>query len=111
MKGGDGKTYVIKEVGSEGKKYKRWSVVASSELITVIKDGDHFTNVIVKDVEEPSVVSETAEKKASVRKAPSEPAKNYNEGYEMTSASDGKIYVVKTVGSDEKQFKRWVLKK
>jgi ubiquitin-protein ligase len=114
MIGQDGKTYVIKEVGSEGKKYKRWSLDAvqiQSGKITVVKDGDDFTNVIVKDVDEVKSDSEKTEKKEAVRKAPKEQAKNYPDGHEMTSPFDNKVYVVKTVGTEGKQFKRWVLKK
>jgi hypothetical protein len=67
--------------------------------ITIITDGDDYTEVIVDEKKEP------------VRKAPKEPAKNYENGYEMTSPFDNKVYVVKTVGTEGKQFKRWVLKK
>jgi ubiquitin-protein ligase len=103
MNGQDGKTYVIKEVGTEGKKYKRWSLSDVQNVtiknITIITDGDDYTEVIVDEKKEP------------VRKAPKEPAKNYENGYEMTSPFDNKVYVVKTVGTEGKQFKRWVLKK
>jgi ubiquitin-protein ligase len=151
MVGQDGKTYVIKEVGTEGKKYKRWSLVSEQnklhtikivtdgddyteiivkdlhdvkqqEQIKIVTDGDDYTEIIVKNLDDvkqqensekvDSVESKTTEKKAaSVRKAPNEPAKNYDNGYEMTSPFDNKVYVVKTVGTDAKQFKRWVLKK
>ena len=117
MLGQDGKTYVIKEVGTEGKKYKRWSLsdvqnvkVDVDQTMKVITLGDDYTEVIV-DESAASVESKTTEKKESVRKAPKEPAKNYDNGYEMTSPFDNKVYVVKTVGTDAKQFKRWVLKK
>ena len=118
MVGQDGKTYVIKEVGTEGKKYKRWSLsdiqnvtVDLDQTMKIITIGDDYTEVIV-DESGASVESKTTEKKAaSVRKAPNEPAKNYDNGYEMTSPFDNKVYVVKTVGTDAKQFKRWVLKK
>ena len=111
MVGQDGKTYVIKEVGTEGKKYKRWSLSDIQNItvktINIVTDGEDFTDVIVGDISE----SKTAEKKEPVRKAPKELAKNYDNGYEMTSPFDNKVYVVKTVGADGKQFKRWVLKK
>ena len=120
MVGQDGKTYVIKEVGTEGKKYKRWSLSdvqnVTVKTITIVTDGDDFTDVIVEESAPAaesvaSVESKTTEKKESVRKAPKEPAKNYDNGYEMTSPFDNKVYLVKTVGTDAKQFKRWVLKK
>ena len=60
---------------------------------------------------EKSILDDKSEKKEPVRKAPKEPAKNYDNGYEMTSPFDNKVYLVKTVGTDAKQFKRWVLKK
>jgi hypothetical protein len=111
MVGQDGKTYVIKEVGTEGKKYKRWSLSdvqnVTVKTINIVTDGEDFTDVIVKEISE----DKTTEKKEPVRKAPKEPAKNYDNGYEMTSPFDNKVYLVKTVGTDAKQFKRWVLKK
>jgi ubiquitin-protein ligase len=111
MVGQDGKTYVIKGVGAEGKKYKRWSLSDVQNItvktINIVTDGEDFTDVIVEDISE----SKTTEKKEIVRKAPKEQAKNYDNGYEMTSPFDNKVYVVKTVGTEGKQFKRWVLKK
>jgi ubiquitin-protein ligase len=111
MVGQDGKTYVIKEVGTEGKKYKRWSLSdvqnVTVKTINIVTDGEDFTDVIVKEISEDKIT----EKKEPVRKAPKEPAKNYDNGYEMTSPFDNKVYLVKTVGTDAKQFKRWVLKK
>jgi hypothetical protein len=123
MTGQDGKTYIIKEVGSEGKKYKRWTLATEKNKVHTVKivtDGDDYTEIIVKDLDDvkqeksekvESVESIKTEKKASVRKAPKELAKNYDNGYEMTSPFDNKVYTVKTVGTDDKQFKRWVLKK
>jgi ubiquitin-protein ligase len=56
--------------------------------------------------------SDDKTKEKSVRKAPNEHAKNYEEGYEMTSIIDNKVYIVKKVGKEEgKQYKRWVMKK
>ena len=134
MVGQDGKTYVIKEVGTEGKKYKRWSLSSVQNVtvktIQIVTIGDDFTDVIVEESKktqenvkelkeiqekliemEKSILDDTSEKKEPVRKAPKELAKNYDNGYEMTSPFDNKVYLVKTVGTDAKQFKRWVLKK
>lgn len=124
MLGQDGKTYVIKEVGSEGKKYKRWTVcdtpITNAEKVEAIKDIEEVEEIKevekVKDIGEDEVKEaeedlEKTEKKTAVRKAPKESAKNYENGFEMISPFDNKIYVVKTVGNSDKQFKRWVLKK
>jgi ubiquitin-protein ligase len=62
--------------------------------------------VVVKHIEE-----QDGQKKAT-RKAPSNLAKSFNNGYEMVSENDKRTYVVKTIGEGtEKEFKRWVLKK
>ena len=119
MIGLDQKRYIVKEVKAkpmdispevadaasitQPKNYKRWVLCNEKEM----------TQEVVKDVGEESV-SKNSEKKATVRKAPKEPAKNYENGFEMTSSFDNKVYLVKTVGAAEtpdKQFKRWVLKK
>ena len=44
------------------------------------------------------------------RKTPLECPKNHDVGFEMASAKDGRLYVVKMVGKPPKAFKRWVLK-
>ena len=44
------------------------------------------------------------------RKMPFESPKDHEEGFEMTSLTDGRRYVVKMVGKPPKAFKRWVLK-
>ena len=112
MVGQDGKTYVIKEVGSEEKKYKRWSLSdvqnVTMDIVKIIALEDDYTDVIVDIVSTES--NEKSDKKTPVRKAPKELAKNYSVGQEMTG-EDGKTYVVKEVGTEGKQFKRWVLKK
>lgn len=119
MIGLDKKMYIVKEVKpkiievspevaiaasiTQPKSYKRWVLSEEKEVV-----------LVVKDVDEQSNVSKTTEKKVVVRKAPKESAKNYENGFEMTSSFDNKVYLVKTVGSSEtpdKQFKRWVLKK
>lgn len=43
------------------------------------------------------------------RKMPHENAKDFEEGFEMTSLTDGRRYIVKMVGKPPKAFKRWVL--
>lgn len=73
----------------------------------------------VKEIQEPvdatnnDTTKETDdEKKKGGRKAPSKPAKSFDNGYEMVSENDKRTYVVKTMGEGtEKAFKRWVLKK
>jgi ubiquitin-protein ligase len=64
------------------------------------------TSTVEKDLEADD------EKKKTGRKAPSKPAKSFENGYEMVSENDKRTYVVKTMGEGtEKAFKRWVLKK
>ena len=89
--------YIIKEIGKDDKKYKRW-VLCPEEPIKEITVG-----------EEPEA-EEAVAKKTHIRKAPKEPAKNYENGHEVTT-EDNKIYVVKTVKVGDKEFKRWVPKK
>jgi ubiquitin-protein ligase len=67
--------------------------------------------IVVKDIKEADNESADDEKKKPTRKAPSNSAKYFDDGYEMVSDNDSRTYVVKTVGSSEKPFKRWVLKK
>jgi ubiquitin-protein ligase len=79
---------------------------------------------LVKDIKEPSATTANTaaskkeddksedEKKKATRKAPSKPAKNFENGHELVSENDGRTYVVKTMGEGtDKAFKRWVLKK
>jgi len=127
MNGLDGKLYVVKEIGLGTSKYNRWFCTTDNvdanqtaktvdTTIVVVKSGDDFTDVIVKSEEVKEVEKEQNEevkdeKKKPVRRAPKEHAKNHPEGYELIG-EDQKMYVVKTIGSEEeKSFKRWVLKK
>ena len=132
MNGLDGKTYIVKSIGTGDTKYNRWFLTNEavdtnqsaktvdtnqSETIVVVKSGDDFTDVIVKseEVKEVETVEQNEEvkdeKKKPVRRAPKEHAKNHPEGFELIG-EDQKLYVVKTIGAgEEKSFKRWVLKK
>jgi ubiquitin-protein ligase len=95
----NGRIYVVKEVGKDDKKYKRW-VLSPDEPKTAsenIKEigGDETKTLVVK--------------KTYVRKAPKESAKTYENGHEIIT-EDNKVYVVKTVNILGKQLKRWELK-
>jgi ubiquitin-protein ligase len=92
--------YVVKEVGKDDKKYKRW-VLSPDEPKTTsenIKEigGDETKTLVVK--------------KTYVRKAPKESAKIYENGHEIIT-EDNKVYLVKTVSCLGKEYKRWELKK
>ncbi len=105
----DNKNYKVKEVGTENKKFKRWVSAGEEEKEIKVKDivvKDNQGDVVQQTKEEDTVSNEKGK-----RKAPTNPASGYNEGHEMKSDNDGKIYVVKSVGKEGKEFKRWVLKK
>jgi ubiquitin-protein ligase len=98
----NGRMYVVKEVGKDDKKYKRWVLSpgepnTGSESIKIITVGGETENGVVV-------------KKTYVRKAPKEPAKIYENGHEIIT-EDNKVYLVKTVNCLGKEYKRWELKK
>ena len=127
MSENDKRYYIVKEVGNESKKYKRWILAKGTEIpnekpiiektienkeegISVKKSEDSKEKEnSVKKSEEKS--EDSKEKEKGKRKAPEESASKYDVGYEMKSDNDGKMYVVKSVGKEGKEFKRWVLKK
>lgn len=81
-------------------------------------DGEQIQKKQVKEIAEPndSTTNKDKEsdddKKKGGRKAPSKPAKSFENGYEMVSENDKRTYVVKTMGEGtDKAFKRWILKK
>ena len=85
---------------------RKKKVIASS---TTVKDIKESGNTVEKDKELDKV---SVDDKKSTRKAPSKPAKSFDNGYELVSENDKRSYVVKTMGEGtEKAFKRWVLKK
>jgi ubiquitin-protein ligase len=98
----NGRMYVVKEVGKDDKKYKRWVLspgepkTASENIKIITVGGESQYGVVVK--------------KTYVRKAPTEPAKNYENGHEIITEGN-KVYLVKTVGILGKEYKRWELKK
>ena len=98
----NGRMYVVKEVGKDDKKYKRW-VLCSSEPSTQSKS---IKIITVGDESQ----TEAFIKKTYVRKAPKKPAKNYENGHEIIT-EDNKVYLVTTVNLLGKEYKRWQLKK
>jgi ubiquitin-protein ligase len=57
---------------------------------------------------EPEILEQKKVINKSKRKAPNNPAKNYDIGHELLSENDNKIYIVKLIKND---VRRWVLKK
>ena len=124
----DGRCYIVKEIGAEGKKYKRWVLAKNDEVKNISKE-EILKDIKVESVkvQEIKVIDSTNisneksngnsdeksedTKEKGKRKAPSVSASKFDVGYEMKSENDNKMYVVKSVGKDGKEFKRWVLKK
>ena len=101
--------YVVKEIGKDDKKYKRWVLCLDEPSATVTlgaSESESIKTITVGGETETGVVL----KKTYVRKAPKESAKIYENGHEITTG-DNKVYVVKTVKLGEKEYKRWELKK
>lgn len=139
----DDRYYIVKEIGAEGKKYKRWVLAKNDEVKNLSKEEilqDTKAESLKGSTEQPKVSSKqektigtssetpkemnvivgksdeksedsSSDKKKGERKAPKQSASLYEVGYELKSENDGKMYVVKSVGKEGKEFKRWVLKK
>ena len=120
MNGLDGKLYVVKSIGLGTTKYNRWFSTTDldtvKQTVEVLSNPEEVHNKPEVD-NKPEVANgkpedkSTEEKKKPVRRAPKQAAKDHTEGFELVG-EDQKMYVVKTIGSEEtKAFKRWVLKK
>jgi uncharacterized Fe-S cluster-containing protein len=126
--------YVVKEFLRGNTTYKRWSKIADVKAVKILEELSKDKTLSEKIIKEKKTVKntlltelnktenvahivktidtlETKEESQKTRKAPNQSAKDYEVGYELISDNDGKIYVVKQVGTGDKQFKRWVLKK
>jgi ubiquitin-protein ligase len=126
--------YVVKEILRANTTYKRWSKIADVKALKILEELSKDKTLGKKIIKEKKTVKnslltelnktdnvaqivktidilETKEESQKTRKAPNQSAKDYEVGYELISDNDGKIYVVKQVGTGDKQFKRWVLKK
>ncbi len=107
----NGRMYIVKEIGKDDKKYKRWVVDSDSkshQVVTLVKE---ITVGVETEVKETTNNEKTEVKeKTYVRKMPEEYAKQYEIGHEVTT-EDNHVYVVKMVKRGEKEFKRWILKK
>lgn len=113
-------TDIMKENGYDFTQAEKSKVLLTEDDYN--SDGEQIQQNKVKEIQEPVNTNTTEnnnkekdsedEKKKGVRKAPSKPAKNFDNGYEMVSENDKRTYVVKTMGEGtDKAFKRWVLKK
>jgi ubiquitin-conjugating enzyme E2 Z len=121
MNGLDGKLYVVKSIGLGTTKYNRWFSTTDLDTVKETLEVDNKPEVAIGKPEVANGKEEavdnkpdeksTEEKKKPVRRAPKQAAKDHAEGFELVG-EDQKMYVVKTIGSeDKKSFKRWVLKK
>ena len=122
MNGLDGKLYVVKSIGLGTTKYNRWFSTTDLDTVKETLEVDNKPEVANGKPEEVKIIETEVvenkpeeksieEKKKPVRRAPKQAAKDHAEGFELVG-EDQKMYVVKTIGSEEtKEFKRWVLKK
>jgi len=98
------------------KKEELLNEISEPKEIMNIKPIEMPKDIIIKseDLKEKLIVTEKEDtnseetKEKGKRKAPNLKAKDYEEGYEMKSENDGKMYVVKGYANGQK---RWVLKK
>lgn len=117
-------TAILKENGYDFTQTEKSKVLLTEDDYN--SDGEQIQKkkdpAKVKEIQEPVNTKSTEdnnkekdsddEKKKGARKAPSKPAKSFDNGYEMVSENDKRTYVVKTMGEGtDKAFKRWVLKK
>lgn len=112
----DGRFYIVKEIGTEGKKYKRWILAKNIELPKV-ENTIGISSELPKNlqVDKETYLDEksgdSGEDKKGFRKAPNKSSSLYDIGYEVKSENDGKTYIVKTIGKEGKEHKRWFIKK
>lgn len=127
----DGNLYIVSEYKRGSTLCKKWVKTTSNNTLkpdNLLEEPKELSKEFSKELSKeplekskPALVELTEKTKEELdksedskekkRKAPNESAKIYPEGYELTSSNDNRVYVVKLVGTSEKQFKRWVLKK
>lgn len=123
----DGKMYVVKEISSGTKKFKRWVLLDSTVVVPIAVNNIKIVDKIeVNKLEEkPELVQPLTTKVAQVKvidkddetddkkqKLPNVLAKDFKVGDEYKSENDGKIYVVKEVnGKGGSKYNKWILKK